>query len=110
MFYQNSVSSNLSNWESILISLKGFEGLANIEQAVWEIARCSKEIPHIGNIYQRELLNRLKVAIEKKYSLCDELNIDIYINGTDTHLTINDNAIHHLNDLKEVIESMEIVS
>lgn len=93
MFYMSSfddVSEYLHHWEHLL----EVHGKEVLDVDVWKIAREADAPPHFGNIYQREVLTRIKAIIEPKF----EVEIDFYINAKDTHLFVNGERITSVDD------------
>lgn len=88
MFYMSSfddVSEYLHHWEHLLET----HGKEVLDVDVWNIAREADAPPHFGNIYQGEVLSRLKVATESKY----EAEVNFYVNARDSHLFVNGERI-----------------
>ncbi len=97
----NSVSNNLGEWEKLLERLGGsFKG---IEESVWENIRFSKEIPHVGNAYTYELFLRL-FGVINNYD--NSLDVDWYINGSDSHFYVNKTEISNEDDFFSVVEEL----
>lgn len=61
------------------------------DEEIWDTARNSEEIPHIGNIYLEALLNSIQ-------AYCAEHDIDCqyYVNSLDSHLYIRGEEVHDL--------------
>lgn len=99
MLYWDDVSDDYESWVHLLKELGGYSFI-NFEQDVWEQARQYKEPPHIGNIRQYLLLERLRDTIEARYRF---LSVRYSINAMDTHLYVNDHIVNTLSDLDRVI-------
>ncbi|MGR3807791.1 hypothetical protein [Pasteurella testudinis] len=91
-FYTNSVSHCLPEWENILFRFR-----RSVEDKdVWEQARHSEDIPHLGNVYQSLVLNSLENLFCELSGLTEpweEVDITCFVNGTDTHFCIDGEAI-----------------
>lgn len=99
MLFWNDVSDNYELWVDLLKQLGGYSFI-NFEQDVWEQARQYKEPPHIGNIRQHLLLERLRDTIEARYWF---LSVGYALNAADSRLYVNDCVVDTLSDLDRVI-------
>lgn len=99
MLFWNDVSDDYDHWVNLLRQLGG-DSFINFEQDVWEQARQHEQPPHIGNIRQHLLLERLRETIEKRYVF---LRVEYTINAMDTHLYINDNCVATLADFDKAL-------
>lgn len=83
--YRNC-SPKCEEWEEILIQYKD----SVEDDEIWEIARESKELPILGNIYQSLVLDRIISHFCDETDVeGDDLDIFLFINSIDTHLVIN---------------------
>lgn len=99
MLFWNDVSDNYELWVDLLKQLGGYSFI-NFEQDVWEQARQYKEPPHIGNIRQHLLLERLRDTIEARYRF---LAVGYALDGANTQLYVNDCVVDTLSDLDRVL-------
>lgn len=104
--YLSGVSPNLSGWEDIL-----FHFDSDIEdQEVWEIARQCKDIPHLGNIYQSLVINRLESLFWEQIGLdyqSDQITLFTFVNNFDSHFCINDQAVNTLDDFIAKVDEIK---
>ncbi|MFC0323664.1 hypothetical protein ACFFHT_08895 [Gallibacterium melopsittaci] len=83
--YRNC-SPKYDEWEEILNHYQDYVE----DEDIWKIARESKELPILGNIYQNLVLDRIishfcdETGVEE-----EDLDIFLFINSIDTHLVIN---------------------
>ena len=61
------------------------------DEEIWETARQSEGIPHIGNIFLEALLNSIQA-----YCTENGIECEYYVNALDSHLYINGEAIRKL--------------
>lgn len=99
MLHWDDVSDDYESWVHLLKELGG-DSFINFEQDVWEQARQHEQPPHIGNIRQHLLLERLRDTIEARYRF---LAVGYALDGANTRLYVNDCVIDTLPDLDRVI-------
>lgn len=91
----DNCSSVIEEWEKILDRYDDCPS----EDDVWEIARESKKLPILGNIYQDLILNRIISHFCEETGLdYDDLDVFIFVNSVDTHLSINGKYIYSVQD------------
>lgn len=99
MMFWDDVADDFDYWVHLLEQLGGYSFI-NFEQDVWEMAREYKEPPHIGDIRQHLLLERLRQTIEGRYWF---LPVEYSINATDTHLYVNGYSVTTLSDFDRAL-------
>lgn len=98
MFYENSVPTNIAQLEYIAAKFN----ISITDVDIWQRAKCYIEPPHLGNVYLQLLFSWLQYELSEKYS---NLEIDYFINGTDTHFYINGVEIWTEKQFNELIQS-----
>lgn len=97
----DNCSSVIEEWEEIL---ERYDDCPS-EDDVWEIAKESKELPILGNIYQSLILDRIVSHFCEETGLDEEaLDIYLFINSVDTHLSINGKYIYSVQDYLDCIK------
>ena len=100
------VSENLEGWEAIL-----FHFDASVEdEEVWDIARESKKIPHLGNIYQHLIIERLESLFFEHTGLEEgdkRIEIFTFVNDYDSHFCINGQDINTLDKFMAIIDEIK---
>lgn len=108
MSYLN-ISCNCSHkceaWENIL---EHYDDYVEDEE-VWEIARESKKLPILGNVYQYLVLSRVLSHFCDETGLVEEeLDLFFFVNSIDTHLVINNWDICSEDDYWKCIEQYRV--
>lgn len=97
----DNCSSVIEEWEKILDQYDDCPS----EGDVWDIARESKILPILGNIYQSLVLNRIISHFCEETGLDEEaLDIFIFVNSYDTHLRIDGKSIYSVQDYLDCIK------
>ncbi|KGQ65502.1 hypothetical protein IO43_02465 [Gallibacterium anatis 7990] len=97
----DNCSSIIEEWETIL---NHYDDCPS-EGDIWEIARESKKLPILGNIYQDLILNRIISHFCEETGLdYDDLDVFIFVNSVDTHLSINGKYIYSVQDYLDCIK------
>ncbi len=91
----NDVSYQVASWEAILDYLSPGEEIS--DSLVWEKARESEDLPHLGNIYQDLLLSRITDLAKGR-----GLELSYYVNALDTRLYHENDSISDLNDFLKI--------
>lgn len=96
---ESNFSKKVGEWEKILAYYNDYVD----DDEVWAIARESKQIPILANIYQAILLNKIQCHF------CEDLGSEdvefwTFINSIDTHLHINKMDILTFNNYKEALK------
>ncbi|GJI56946.1 hypothetical protein HEMROJRC1_20580 [Rodentibacter sp. JRC1] len=98
-------SYKCKEWEEILDYYNEWVS----DDEVWEIARESKKLPVLGNVYQNLLLSRVLAHFCEETRLDeDDLRIFYFVNSIDTHLIINDWDICTVQDYWDCIKENKI--
>ncbi len=98
-YNDNNLSSNIKDWEEIAEYLK----IEIEDEEIWSIARESKEVPLLENIYQNCLLS----SIINHFDENKLINLNSFINARDTHLYFENNGWEEITSLEEFIKSID---
>lgn len=81
---------------------------SQLDEVVWATTRQFKEIPHIGNIMCDTILKRIIDGFKNRYEDDYDLSsFETYINGLDSHLSLNGEYITEYQDLIDNLEGLE---
>lgn len=97
-FYEDDVANSLPGWYAIAEHLK-----LKIpdSEAIWEAAKFSERVPHLGNIEMELLLNEIK-----DWCINQGLDCEYFVNALDSHLSINSEAIHDMSDFERLTANL----
>ena len=100
-FYFLGVSNLASDWELLIERLGHKKELDDMSEQIWAVARASEEVPHMGNIYQAILQERLETVLTGM-GVASE-NIDYYANGADANFFVFNESVYDIRTLKMVL-------
>ncbi len=100
--YTNDYPEFINDLEKVVNLFENgtYEYIQGIEQEIWELARQSENIPHIGNIYTSLVLNRLDDYI-KEYLPELELHTYVDVSAMASDYTVNNGTVENLDELIE---------
>ncbi|WP_143226150.1 hypothetical protein [Actinobacillus seminis] len=102
------MSEDLAGWEEILFHFN----VSVEDNEVWAVARCCEEIPHLGNIYQSLVLDRLESLFFEQLDLDEDdehIDVSTFVNDLDSHFCIDGDAITTLDEFMAKVEEIKSI-
>ena len=97
---------DLIKYNDYVSMLEWLGGEEPCESEVWGVARNHTDVPCFENILYGLVLSNIESIVHDKF----EINIDLFINGRDTHLYINDEEVYTLDDFKLEIKKGKVLN
>lgn len=101
MLYENDIPDTYGDWAQI----ERFVDSNTSDDEVWEVARQSEEIPHIGNIILQLTFSNIERWCEDNGHECT-----YFVNSLDSHLNVNGEEIYSLSNFKNALEVSEYLA
>ena len=93
----DDVTTDFDDW---CILLRQLDGDDDIAPEVWAMARQHERMPHLGNIRQSLIAERLYEAINSRWPF---LQVEYHINAICSYFSINGEAVTTLRDVDAAI-------
>lgn len=106
MFYTQDYPEWVSKFE-LGLRYTDFNECIVEDDEVWELARESREIPHVANIWISELFHRIENHLNETYGE-GVFEVEYYANGMGSSLSINKKEIMTYDDLQGVIDKKKL--
>jgi hypothetical protein len=102
MFYEKDYPEWVKHLHIAMVSKWGLS-LVVTDDDIWEVAKESKEPPHIGNIVSGLIFEKLVDKL-KEYFNEDLTTINYIVNGLDTHFYLDNESYTNLEDIVKFLE------
>lgn len=100
---ENNLSPNVGAWKDILDAYND----EVTDEDVWHIAKESKEVPEIANIYQYLLIEKILNHLRDEIKSLSRVSLYMHINFSHTHFYVEGYSIDSVEKYFEIIDKVK---